>query len=279
MELRSLFVNLDGTSGCDRCMDAAISIASAHAAHLTAIYCIGQFSLPDQNAGRVPDGLQDLGEEGATSMLADFAARAERAGISYEAHRTHAAGDSIANEIAANARYADLAIVGQVNADDPPAAGRHVVEHVVLGSGRPVLVIPRQWSIDHQRTIGRNVMVAWDAGREAARAVNDALPLLERADRVDLTTVNARRDIRRYGEEPGAGIALHLARHDVRTDVRQFDTRGADAGNVILSRVAEQDSDLVVMGFYAHSRLREFVLGGVTRTVLGHMTVPVLMSH
>jgi nucleotide-binding universal stress UspA family protein len=153
---------------------------------------------------------------------------------------------------------------------------RYLPEQVILGCGRPALVIPY---IGPPATLGERVVVAWDASREAARAVNDALPLLERAKTVSVVTINPRQQPFGHGEEPGADIGLHLARHDVKIEVERVVSRDIDVANTILSQVANEGADLLVMGAYGHSRLREYVLGGVTRTILAEMTVPVLMSH
>ncbi|MGH6943153.1 MAG: universal stress protein, partial [Geminicoccaceae bacterium] len=122
-------------------------------------------------------------------------------------------------------------------------------------------------------------VVAWDASRAAARAVSDALPLLERAKSVTVVSVNPRPNLFGHGEVPGADIALHLARHGLKVEVHRLEARDIDTANAILSYVADAGCDLLVMGGYGHSRLRELVLGGVTRTMLGEMTVPVLMAH
>ena len=147
--------------------------------------------------------------------------------------------------------------------------------------GRPVLVVPYIGAVMRgaEPVIGRRIMVAWDAGREAARAVSDALPLLQQAERVDLIVVNAVKGAHRHGPEPGADIAQHLARHDVHVQVDHLQVHDLSPADTLLSLLSDRDSDLLVMGAYAHSRMREIVLGGVTRNMLEHMTVPVLMSH
>ncbi len=122
-------------------------------------------------------------------------------------------------------------------------------------------------------------MVAWNASREAARAVRDAMPLLEQSQSVDLVTFRPKSSQGAHGELPGADIALHLTRHGINVDVQQLGGTDIDVGNALLSHVADRGSDLLVMGGYGHSRLREFVLGGATRTILSSMTVPVLMAH
>jgi nucleotide-binding universal stress UspA family protein len=128
-------------------------------------------------------------------------------------------------------------------------------------------------------TVGKRVLIAWDAGREAARAASDALPLLRRADAVEVAVFDPQRARRNHGAQPGADIALFLARHGVKVSVHTQSGAGYDVGAQILSRAADTSADLIVMGAYGHARVRELVLGGVTRTVLEAMTVPVLMSH
>ena len=212
----------------------------------------------------------------AEAALARFAAVAGRNQIAFETRLDRALYTEVANALATHARYADLAILGQIDPDDPVAGPRYLPEEVVLGSGRPALVIPY---IGAGASLGQRVVVAWDASREAARAVNDALPLLERAEAVSVVTINPRQAPFGHGEEPGADIGLHLARHGIKVDVRRVEAPDLDVANALLSELASQSADLLVMGAYGHSRLREFVLGGTTRTILAEMTVPVLMSH
>ncbi len=127
--------------------------------------------------------------------------------------------------------------------------------------------------------IGRRVLVAWNASREATRAVTDAMPFLEHAGLVTVLTANARTTDMGHGDLPGADIALHLARHGVRAEAAPTHSGDVDVGEWLLSRAADLEVDLMVMGAYGHSRLRELVMGGATRSILQHMTVPVLFSH
>src|SRR6185437_11051024 len=172
------------------------------------------------------------------------------------------------------ARYADLIILGQSDPDEPLSRA-DIPGAVLLGAGRPVLVIPFIGS----ETIGRNVLVAWRTTREAARAVNDALPFLTAADSVTVLTINPERDGDGQPDRSTAEIARHLARHGIEAEASHIDAADIEVGEALLSRAADLDSDLIVMGGYGHSRLREFALGGTTRTLLQHMTVPVLLSH
>ncbi len=124
-------------------------------------------------------------------------------------------------------------------------------------------------------TVGERVMIAWKPGRESIRAVNDALPFLERAKFVALFEVG----VGGIGPDALEGIARHLARHGIKADRYVMTASDADVGEALLTRAANFDSDLVVMGAYGHARLREIIFGGATRKVLRAMTLPILMSH
>jgi nucleotide-binding universal stress UspA family protein len=184
------------------------------------------------------------------------------------------AGDPAA-VVCEHSRYADLVVVGQYDEDQANDVTPDFVGRVILGSGRPVLVMPYAGTVS---TIGRRIMIAWNARREAARAISDALPLLRQAEDVQITTFNAKPGDS-DGDLPGADVAAYLSRHGVRATVSGACSKEMDVGKQILSRVDEFGSDLVVMGGYGHSRAFEYVMGGVTRTMLSSMTVPVLFSH
>ncbi len=141
-----------------------------------------------------------------------------------------------------------------------------------MNSCRPVIALPFAGEF---KTLGRRVLVAWNGSREAARATHDALPFLTQADKVMVLSVNA------TGEEhiPGADISTHLARHGVGVEIHNRVQGNIGVGDAILNAASDYGADLLVIGAYGHSRLRELVLGGVTRHLLRHMTVPVLMSH
>jgi nucleotide-binding universal stress UspA family protein len=178
---------------------------------------------------------------------------------------------------ALHARYADLTILGQL---DPDSGEAEMIqprpEHVTLASGRPILVVPYAGNFDN---LGRRVLVGWNATREAARAVNDAMPLLAGAEIVTVLTIDPREGPSGHGELSGADISLHLARHGVRAEIERTVSADLPVGEVLLSRAADLGADLLVMGAYGHSRVRELLLGGATRSVLRSMTLPVLMSH
>lgn len=280
MSYKDLLVHVDESKACAKRIEAAIGLAVAHEAHLTAVCVRPEPSALAYATVHLPqEVLQALSRdatERAEAALERFADAARRAGIAYETRMDRGLDVDLPETLALHARHADLIVVGQVDEDDPAVRYRGLPEEVTLNSGRPTLVVPY---IGAAATIGERVMVAWNASREAARAIGDAMPLLERAKVVTVVSVNARPDALGHGEDPGADIGAHLARHGLKVEVERLEARDIDVPNAILSRLADAGSDLLVMGCYGHSRLREMVLGGVTRTILGEMTVPVLMAH
>jgi nucleotide-binding universal stress UspA family protein len=205
-----------------------------------------------------------------------FGEHARRAAVNGEGRCVEGVASSV---VGLHGRYADIVIVGQRD----PSAGegaydRTMPDDVILDVGRPVLVIPHGGEFP---VIGERVLVAWNASRPATRAVNDALPLLERAKEVIVVAVNPRtgEGERGHGEIPSADICLHLARHGIKAEAQSQYAKDLDVGPVLLSRAIDEGIDLIVCGAYGHARWREIVLGGVTRHLLEHMTVPVLMSH
>ena len=279
MAYKDLLVHVGDTKGCAARVDAAVDLAIAHEAHLTGVYLLSDPAPSSFVQGYLPqdvvDMLQRQARERADAALGRFAEAAKRNQISFETRIDRVLYTAMAEALATNARYADLVILGQAGPDDADVP-RYLPEEVTLASGRPSLVIPY---IGPGATLGQRVSVAWDASREAARAVNDALPILQRAQAVGVVTVNPREGPFGHGEQPGADIALHLARHGIKVEVQRVESRDVDVANTILSHIADRSSDLLVMGAYGHSRLRELVLGGVTRTILHDMTVPVFMAH
>ncbi len=178
--------------------------------------------------------------------------------------------------LAVNARYADLLVVGQADPDDSSGTRNDLPEATAFATGRPVLIVP---PIGVRSSVGKTVMLCWNASRESARAAADALPFLQAAEKVIVLVVDPEVSANGHGQEPGADVAVWLARHGVKVIVQRDVAADAQIGEIILSRAADHGVDLIVMGVYGHSRLREWVLGGASRTLLSSMTVPVLMSH
>ena len=283
MALKDILVQVDDGRGHPSRLALAAEIAARCGAHLTGLFVVDTISFSALAAPGGPDfaaadAFRAIQEQHRAARLqvgerlaALFADAARRAGVNSE---WRIAEDDPASALALQARYADLAVLGQADPDNPPP-GADAVETVLLNSGRPVLAVP----FIGAESVGRGALVAWNATREAARAINDALPLLAHADAVTVLSINPVRGVAGDGDVPAADIALHLARHGVKAEAAYTVAEDIGVGDVILSRAAELAADLIVMGGYGHSRAREFVLGGATRTLLRHMTVPVLLSH
>ena len=178
-----------------------------------------------------------------------------------------------ADQIGRIARRFDLAIVGQP-ARKPSLPDQVLDEGVLFESGRPVIFVP---FVQTDGVKLDRIMVCWDGSRVASRAVADSMPLLKKAKQVEIVIVSSKPA--KDDELPGADLGQHLARHGLSIGIKRITSPDTDVASMILSYAANSSADMIVMGGYGHSRLREFVLGGVTRGLLESMTVPVLMSH
>lgn len=283
MAYQSILVHVDRSARCRDRVEVAVSIAVRNNAHLIGLAPTGVVYLPYGEAlaatgpyydfNNIPQTIGELRDR-ALQAADDFEAQVSNRGLrSYE---KRVAEDAASYALVVHGRYADLIVLGQTDLNDatsrvPP----DFPEEVLLNAGRPVLLIPYAGRFP---TIGSNVLVAWNASREAARTVTDALPFLVSAERVRVATFNAKQSTDGHGPDPGTDIALYLARHGVKVEATREQT-SLDIGSALLSRAADFGSDLIVLGGYGHSRFRETLLGGVTKTLLAHMTAPVLMSH
>jgi nucleotide-binding universal stress UspA family protein len=208
----------------------------------------------------------------AKAATARFEASARGAALSAESRVLEASETGAGEMFASLARRYDISVIAQPRSDDP--ASQIILEGALFGSGRPVLVVPY---IQKDALRLNRVLLCWDGSRSAARAFADATPFLERSKNIEIITIATKDDNR--SEISGADIAHHLARHKLKVDLKRIVAPDTDVPNTILSHAADSSTDLIVMGGYGHSRLREFVLGGATRGILGSMTVPTLMSH
>ena len=281
MSYKDLLVVLDSEATARKRVAFAAALAERFSAHL-----IGLYPLPTPEAPRhfgyydpalldpFFTELRETSRSTAVKMREAFDHATGLRGLSAEWREIPEGLDA---DPALHARYADLVILGQL---DPDRTETELIrprpEQVALASGRPVLIVPYAGHFDD---VGRRVLVAWSATREAARAVSDAMPLLMSAELVTVLTIDPSEGPHAHGELPGADIALHLARHGVKAQIERTVSAGLPVGEVLLSRAADLGVDLIAMGAYGHSRMREMLLGGATRSVLRSMTVPVLMSH
>jgi nucleotide-binding universal stress UspA family protein len=278
MTYKTILVHLDAAKGIDSRLDIAFSLAQKFDAHLVGLHALSVTPLPGwalAEAGATIDKIQ----ANARAALAQAGRKAWDAAVQRSNCPKCEWRSSTADALDAmtlHARYADLVIIGQGDGSGSSGLTRDFEQHLLLGAGRPVLVVPYA---REKRPVGNKVLVAWNASQEATRAVTDALPLLQGAKQVQVAAFNVGRKGGMHGDVPGADIGLYLSRHGVKVTVSQYQAEDVDVGNQLLSRAADLDSDLIVMGAYGHSRMSELILGGVTRTLLESMTVPVLMSH
>ena len=274
--IRDIVVNL-GLNEKDPAGDFAISVASVFGAHLLGVVCAYEPVLPGSVMGGIPpefiEAQRRESDKVAKAALSRFEQAARRAGVSHETHVIRASMAEAADLLGKLARRFDLAVSSQ---DDPKQIVTNDIatESLLFESGRPLIVVPYVQKAPLKLD---RIIVCWDGSRAAARAVADSLPLLEKAKQVDIVIVASKRG--KDDELPGADLGQHLARHNVKVDVKRITSPDVDAANTILSYAADASADLIVMGGYGHSRLREFILGGVTRGILASMTAPALMSH
>lgn len=276
MPLKNILVHVDGSKPAADRLALAIALAERDGAHLAALHIFAPQPMPGFVEAELPKGVIEQIRAAARERAQAVAERLQPILAAANAPTEWRTVESLdPATVAFHARYCDLAIVGQ---DDPEDGSGPVgiAEAVMLESGRPALVVPYA---GRHRAVGTNVIVAWDGGREAARAVNDALPLLAPGASVTVLALDPDRTSAGGTGYPGQDIAAHLARHGVRVEAAHYVTEDISVGDMLLSRAADLGADLIVMGAYGHARLRELVLGGTTRHILAHMTVPVLMSH
>lgn len=203
-------------------------------------------------------------------------ARLDRMGLPCDLRDAEALSRDLGRVAAVHARYADVAIMTRPSDGPGSELREEIIEGVLFHSGRPALVAPPDWK---GGAIGKRVVVAWDASREATRALAEADTVLEKAEQITVVTVDAKPKMFGHGDQPGANIAAHLARRGLPAEVRNVDSAGRSAALAILGEATALNADLVVMGGYAHSRLRDLVFGGATRDLLRAATVPLLLAH
>lgn len=276
MSYRNILVHV----GIDRRNEARLRLAADLAveldAHLTGLFVYPPLVLPAPYGNpaallgaEVLEAQRQAVAEQAAGARAAFEAASRR--LSQPGEFETAEGDP-REVISLSARYYDLVLIGQSEVEGFGALAEQLPERVVLSSGRPVLIVPYAGNFER---IGEHVVIAWNESREAARAVNDAMPLLARAKKVTVMQIDP-------PDEHGAAameLARRLAHHGIDVEAQHTVSAGVSPGEILLSAISDLSADCLVMGAYGHSRVRELTLGGVTRSVLAHMTVPVLMSY
>jgi nucleotide-binding universal stress UspA family protein len=274
--IKDIVVNL-GLGTHDPAGGYAISAAEAFGAHVLGIAVSYEPVIPGTVMGGIPpeiiESQRSESNKKASTAVSRFEQAVKRTGVSGETRTISASISGAADQIGRIGRRFDLVIVGQPERQKS-LPDEVVDEGVLFESGRPVIFVPyiQKGGMKLDR-----IMVCWDGSRAAARAVADAMPFLKKAKQVEVVIVADKPG--KKDEIPGADLGQHLARHGLKVDVKRITSPEIDVPSTILSYAADSSADMIVMGGYGHSRLREFILGGATRGLLEAMTVPVLMSH
>jgi nucleotide-binding universal stress UspA family protein len=275
--IKDIVVNLNVTKGGGPAADYAVSLASAFGAQLTGVAFVYDPIVPVSATGYIPAEIierQQADNEGfAKSALERFGAATKREGLSAEPLTISTSLAGAGEHFSRIARRFDLAVLGQAE-PDTSSIDDIIAETTLFESGRPIIIVPyiQKGPLKLDRA-----MVCWDGSRPAARAIGDAMPLLAKAGKVEIVSI---------ADEPGkqdkiegVDMGRHLARHGLKVEVERIPAGDVDVADALLSHAADSGADVMVMGGYGHSRLRQFLLGGVTRSTLRSMTVPVLMAH
>ena len=279
MAYRTIVVSLNDVARVEAMVGSAALIAETCNAHLIGCYVIPAVKIyPEVGfaaASAIDDSWQQYFKENAPSVRVRFEEKLRQSGVSGEFRVVNSRYTEWAPSLVEHGRLADLIIVSQTARNLATHVEPGFVESVVMDSGRPVLIIP-----DKAVFAGvKSAVIGFNATREAARTLFDAMPLLQNATDVRIIWVDPYRDRDAAGEVPGAEAAVSLARHGVKATAEGLTAGGGNAGEALLQRANDLGSELLVMGAFAHSRMREYIFGGATQHVLAHANIPVLMSH
>ncbi len=279
MSLGNILICLNDTLNLDALLETSCTLALKHNAHLIGVFIIPAMEVYPVYEGiamaEVFDGQHQKFENMAKDVQKKFEHALKTNMITGEWRQLDSNRTTIADEFIEQARTVDIALIAQVDEDEDCGVESDFAERVIIEAGRPVLLLPRQKTFS---TIGERVLIGWNRTRESARASFDALALLSDKSEVNLVWVNPQKQRELTGNVPGAELARTFAHHNIKVTAEALPTTNFNAGEALLERAQDLNSDMLVMGAYGHSRMREFIFGGATRHVLNHMTVPVLMS-
>jgi nucleotide-binding universal stress UspA family protein len=278
MPIKNLAAFLDPSPSGEARAEYAVKLALRHGAHLIGIFVVPTGWDHSESFVRGDDAIRNMikrhnAEEAIASNAASesFKSVIGRTGVSSEFRIIRQ--DSADEQAELNVLHADLVIVGHPRPGGLPHDWS--AEALLLATGVPFLVLPDVW---RGKTAAERVLLAWNASREARRAIADALPMLVAAQSVSIVIVDAHKNAR-HGEEPGADVALYLSRHGAKVAVERMQSAGRAVADVILHYAEHNNTDLIVLGAYSHARSREILLGGVTRSLLANVKVPLLIAH
>lgn len=277
MVIKDILLMLDLVRDPSPAAGVAVDLAARLGAHLTGVALAVDPVVPGFVMAPIPveliESAREEAKRTADAATARFEALAAREGLSREIRVAEALMGGVPDSVVAQARLTDLVVVGQDDPDKPEPMREPLIEAVLFQGAAPVLIVPY---IAGPTLATNKVMIAWDGSPTAARAVRMALPVLRLAGSISVVMIGAAVEL---PGEPGADLAVWLARHGLKVDLETLPAPGTSIADAILNHASDRGFDLVVMGAYGHSRLREFLFGGATRDILERMTVPVLMAH
>jgi nucleotide-binding universal stress UspA family protein len=281
MRYKTILVHCNHTHRVKGLLAAAIAIAEAHGGHIIGLNILPPVSFIPAGAPASPDvvvldHLRKACEAERPNLRAAFEAAVHGREVTSQWREADAAKTTVKDVILTHARAVDLVVASQADPDWPGTGQLDLADDLVIAGGRPVIVVPNSASTLNWPP---TVVVAWNGQREATRALFDALPLLKNAKSVRIVQIESPSERHPGNILPTADIRAALLRHHVPYQATEFIRSELGAGEALADRLAREDTDLLVMGCYGHSRLREFVFGGATQHILRHMTIPVLMSH
>lgn len=280
MAYKTILVSLNEVARLPQVLEAAKFLGKTFSAHVSGVYVIPSVQFyPSVGYEAMPqffDGNQIYFKDNAKAVQDSFEKAMKAEGLSCDFQMVNGATANVSDEVIARGHAADLILLSSSNVDAPAGVEPDFVEQVVMAAGRPVLVLPLKGDAKVDLS---NIVLAWNDGREAARAAFDALPLLAKAKNVCVVRLDPQKDRSLQGKIAGADVAESLARHKVKTEILNLPTAGSDPGESLIGCARDRGAGLIVMGAYGHSRLREFIFGGATIHVMANLDRPVLMSH
>ncbi len=276
MSYKTILVHIDLGKHSEKRLEVAIKLASKYDAYLVGLYVFSPYIPPSYIMAHMGEEIEAAQNKIAVESMsrAEEAFHKQTSAAGLDNIEWHTAYDEPIHAMQLRAQNADLVVIGQADSSDDSGVAIDFPERLVLTAGRPVLILPNAGDFP---SIGKRILVAWNASQEATRAISNATPFLRSADSVYVMAVNSKSS--KNDIIKSENMVRYLERLGIRTEVKDVHGVEIDVGNALLSSASDLSADLIVMGCYGHSRLREWVLGGATRTILESMTAPVLMSH
>lgn len=277
MPIKDILTVLD-LAGDQPAAKYALEFGRVHDAHVTGLAVSFEPVVPAFAAAPMPVDYLQAAHDQAIAAAKDakdqFDEFARLAGVKSESRLAEILTGGPLDSVLAHCRPTDLVVIGQSNPDKPEPMRELLIETILFESGVPVLLVPYIGSKSFEPN---NVLIGWDGSSTATRAIHASIPVLEKADKVTVLVIEKKANSE--AGQPGAEVANYLARHNMNVTIDVVSNPQTGVADTVLNYVTDNNNDLVVMGGYGHSRMREFLFGGATREILEAMTVPVLMAH